>query len=158
MHNTTVSSFNSTTLRIGMLTALSAVAMLALGFAPAPSLYYLLGASAIAVVVIASTGPKIAQPLPLLSLVLTAGVPAGLAMIFRGTSLIWAIAPVLALVVASATWMFASTRSSAHTVAAQSDDTSIVVEPTDFATADELMPKWHEKTAVTNDDSSATAA
>lgn len=158
MHNTTASSLNSITLRIGILTATSAVAMLALGFAPIPALYYLLGASLLAVVVIVSTDPKMSQPVATLPMGLTVGVPAILALLFRGTSLVWAIVPVLALVVSSATWMFVSTRYNATTVAAEPSDISTLDEPSDFAFADELMSKRHEKTAVTHDDSSATAA
>lgn len=156
MQRTTVSSLSPSLLRIGCLTAVSALAMLSLGFAPLPALFYLLGACGLTIVVITATGPKLKEPLAVTPTLLVIVVPMLIAIIFRGTSLVWAVVPVLALVVASATWMVASTRYAATTVRQTPTASNPTLEPQTFATADELLPK-HE-TAVTNDNSSETAA
>lgn len=156
MHNSTASELNPTVIRIGVLTAAAAVSILALGFAPIPQLFTLLGLSVLASLVTIYTGPtgsKTALTLPIAVLIV---VPALCTLLMRSTSLIWAVAPVLAFVVGAATWMVATTRyatiDATETITADSTGTITMT------VADELQPKRDEKAAAADEESSATAA
>ena len=153
MHNIIDSELDPTTLRAAIVATISAICVMALGFAPVPQLWYFLGAGVLAVLVTLATGPKFTDVSVEWPPTLMTIVPALLALIIRGTSLIWAIVPVLAFVVAAATWMLVTNRYAETTV--EEPDTPITV---DEVPQDELAPKREEKTAVTNDESSATAA
>ena len=156
MHDT--SALNSTTIRIGALTATAAISVLALGFAPVPQVFAWLAGAVIAALVIIVTGPrgsKAALSLPMTGLL---ALPAVGAWIIRGTSLIWAVVPVLAFVVAAATWMMATNR-----YAAMTEDTADepVQQPTETSTTVSIATKRsaaHDNAEATNDESSATAA
>lgn len=146
MHNTTASELNPTVIRISVLTAAAAVSILALGFAPIPQLWSWLGLSMLASLVAIFTGPKVSKTglnLPIAVLIV---LPALCTLLMRSTSLIWAVAPVLAFVVGTATWMVATTRYATA-------DTTVTV-----TVVDELQPKRDEKAAAADEDSSATAA
>lgn len=148
MHNTTASELNPTVIRIGVLTAAAAVSILALGFAPIPQLWSWLGLSILASLVTIFTGPKGSKTglnLPVAVLII---LPALCTLLMRSTSLIWAVAPVLAFVVAAATWMVATSR---YATADTTGTATVTV-------ADELQPKRDEKAAAADKDSSATAA
>ena len=148
MHNTTASELNPTVIRISVLTAAAAVSILALGFAPIPQLWSWLGLSILASLVTIFTGPKGSKTglnLPVAVLII---LPALCTLLMRSTSLIWAVAPVLAFVVAAATWMVATSR---YATADTTGTATVTV-------ADELQPKRDEKAAAADKDSSATAA
>ena len=148
MHNTTASELNPTVIRIGVLTAAAAVSILALGFAPIPQLWSWLGLSMLASLVAIFTGPTVSKTglnTPIAVLIV---LPALCTLLMRSTSLIWAVAPVLAFVVAAATWMVATSR---YATADTTGTATVTV-------ADELQPKRDEKAAAADKDSSATAA
>lgn len=158
MQTTTVTEFKQTTLRIGVLTAAGAVSILALGFAPVPDVFYWLGASLLAIILTIATGPKGSNSelsLPIASLLL---VPALGTLLTRGTSLIWAVAPVLAFVVGAVTWMVATNRYAA--LESSERDTAETTEHLTVTVSDaKLEPQGNEREiAATNDDTSAAAA
>lgn len=164
MRNTTVSDIHPTTLRISLLTAISAVFVMVLGFAPPPHLYFLLGASALAAVITIATGPKPATRPSSLPAILTTVIPALLALVVRDTSLMWAVVPVVTFVVAAATWLVATNLYS--DVEKEHDVEKELVDSPEVSTSDavvihstdELEPKRQQKAATVNEDSSATAA
>lgn len=63
----------------------------------------------------------LAQPDSATAVMLLVGVRALVTLWLRGTSLIWVTGPVLAVVVASATWMVASARYSSNATTAEPD-------------------------------------
>ncbi len=153
MHNIIDSEFNPISLRAALIAAASGMCVLAMGFAPIPQLWYFLAAGAVIAVITLATGPKftnISVEVPTVFLIL---IPALLAIVFRNTSLIWAVVPMLAFVVAAATWMLITNRY-AETAA----EVSVQPAVTHQVPGDELAPKRQEKTAAANDESSATAA
>ena len=158
MHDT--SALDSTTIRIGTLTAAAAISVLALGFAPVPQVFYWLGAAVLAVLLTIITGPKgsnSALSLPLAGLF---AIPALGTLVVRETSLIWAVVPVLAFVVAAATWMVATNRYAAiHDEATDTVETRAKTHAPETTTV-MLSSKrsGDEKAAAANDDTSATAA
>lgn len=153
MHNIFNSELNPTTLRAAIVATVSAICVMALGFAPVPQLWYFLAGGVLIVIITLATGPKFTDVAVELPPALMTVVPALLAVVFRGTSLIWAVVPVLAFVVAAATWMLVTNRYTETTV-----EQPVESETTDRVLQDDLAPKREEKTAVTDDESSATAA
>lgn len=153
MHNIFDSELSPTTLRAALVATISAICVMALGFAPIPQLWYFLAGGALVMIVALVTGPKFTDVSVELPPALMTIVPALLAVVLRGTSLIWAIVPVLAFVVAAAAWMLVTNRYTETTV-----EQPVESEATDRVLEDELAPKREEKTAATNDESSATAA
>jgi hypothetical protein len=156
MHDT--SAIDSTTIRIGTLTAAAAISVLALGFASVPQVFYWLGAAVLAVLLTIITGPKgsnSALSLPMTGLLV---VPALCTLVVRETSLIWAVVPVLAFVVAAATWMVATNRYAA--MHDEATDTTVAETDAPETTTVMLSSKrsGDEKAAAANDDTSATAA
>ncbi|GAA4110875.1 hypothetical protein [Enteractinococcus coprophilus] len=155
MHNIIDSDLDPTTRRAAIVATITASCVLALGFASIPQLWYLLAIGAVIVIVTLATGPKTAAVSVELPTVVMTIVPALLALVFRGTSLVWAIVPVLAFVVAAAAWMLVTNQYTETTV--EEIPEPEIGEPEQLS-QDELAPKREEKTAVTNDESSATAA
>lgn len=153
MHHIFNSQLSPTTLRAALVATVSAICVMALGFAPVPQLWYFLVGGVLVVTVTFATGPKPTDTSVALPSIFIAVIPALLPVVFRNTSLIWAITPVLAFVTAAATWMLVTNRYPETTV-----EEAVKSETTDRVFEDELAPKREEKTAVTNDDSSATAA
>lgn len=152
MHATTAADLNPTTRRIAILTTISAGSMLALGFAPLPQLLYVLAISIIAFGLTLATGLKNSTRTWHLPMLMLATLPAIMTILLRGTALAAVAVPVLAFVVAAATWMVATNRyTDQHIDAPETNHTAGGV-------SDELQPKRDEKAAATNDDSSATAA
>ena len=153
MHHIFNSQLSPTSLRAALVATDSAICVMALGFAPVPQLWYFLVGGVLVVTVTFATGPKPTDTSVALPSIFIAVIPALLPVVFRNTSLIWAITPVLAFVTAAATWMLVTNRYPETTV-----EEAVESETTDRVFEDELAPKREEKTAVTNDDSSATAA
>lgn len=153
MHNIFESELNPTTLRAAIIATISAICVMALGFAPNPQLWYFLAAGTGISIILLATGPKFTNVSVELPTVLMTIIPAVLAFGFRFTSLIWAVVPVLAFVVAAATWMLVTNRYTETEVEAAAEPA--LSQP---KLHDELAPKREEKTAITNDKSSATAA
>lgn len=161
MHHTTQT--NPISVRIGVLTAAAAVSILAIGFAPIPQMFYWLAVGALASLVTILTGPKgsnSALTLPIAGLLV---VPALCTLAVRGTSLIWAVAPVLAFVVGAVTWMLATNRYATIQATDQTADTTQTSARTSFTSGSvtvsrQLDTKRDEKAAAANDDTSATAA
>ena len=153
MHNIFDSKLDPTTLRAAIVATISAICVMALGFAPVPQLWYFLAAGVLIVILTLATGPKFTDVSVELPPAFMTVVPAVLALVFRGTSLIWAVVPVLAFVVAAATWMLVTNRYAETTV-----EESLEPETADRVPEDQLAPKREEKTAITNDESSVTAA
>ena len=161
MHHTTQT--NQLSVRIGVLTAAAAVSILAIGFAPIPQMFYWLAAGALASLLTILTGPKgsnSALTLPITGLLV---VPALCTLAVRETSLIWAVAPVLAFVVGAVTWMLATNRYATIQATDQTADTTQTSARTSFTSGSvtvsrQLDIKRDEKAAAANDDTSATAA
>lgn len=156
MHATTAAELNPTTRRIAILTAISAGSMLALGFAPLPQLLYLLAIGGIAFGLTMATGLKNSTRTWNLPILMLTALPAIMTIVLRGTALAAVAVPVLAFVVAAATWMVATNRYTDQHIDAQVD-AQVTDHPAGLV-SDELQPKRDEKTAAANDDSSATAA
>lgn len=152
MHATTATELNPITRRIAILTAISAGSMLALGFAPLPQLLYLLAIGGIAFGLTMATGLKNSTRTWNLPILMLTALPAIMTIVLRGTALAAVAVPVLAFVVAAATWMVATNRYTDQHIDAHVTDHPAGLVP------DELQPKRDEKTAAANDDSSATAA
>jgi hypothetical protein len=155
LHHT--SETNPTLIRIGILTAAAAISILAIGFAPVPQVYSWLGLSALAILLTILTGPKgsnSALSLPILGLML---IPALGTLLVRGTSLIWAVVPVLAFVVAAVTWMVATNR---YASIETNDETAVQAsnQRSTITVTNTLDAKRNENTAATNEDTSRTAA
>ena len=157
MQNIFGSQLHPTTARTALIAVISGGSVLALGFAAVPQLFYLLAAGILAVILTLATGQNVTKrsvepPSALMML-----VPAVLALVFRGSSLSWAVVPVLAFVVAAAAWMLVSNRYVEASVT-QPAERETVDRVAQDAAPDDLAPKRQEKTAVTNNESSATAA
>lgn len=152
MHNFNDSELNPISLRAGIIAAIAAICVMALGFAPVPQLCFFLALGSVFTLITIVTGPKVSNVSVELPAVVMTLIPAVLVVAFRGTSLVWATVPVLAVVVAAATWMLVTNRYIETTVD-QSANPAAQHMP-----ADELAPKREEKTAVTDDETSATAA
>lgn len=127
------------------------IATLMLGFAPFPQVFYVLGGALLVAAIVLGTGStfslaQLRQPLTGLTGIAILTVAA-----IRGTALIWMAVPVLAGLVAVASWLILT-----H------DDTAVTTQKMPAAlpdhTPDELSPRRDEKTAATDEDSSATAA
>jgi len=160
LHHT--SKTNPTLIRIGILTAAAATSILAIGFAPVPQVFSWLGISALAVLLTILTGPKgsnSALSLPILGLML---IPTLGTLMVRGTSLIWAVVPVLAFVVAAVTWVVATNRyASIETndeTAGQTSSQRSTITVTNTLDAKRNEHTAATNTAATNDDTSTTAA
>lgn len=152
------STIDPTTTRIGVLTAAAASSVLAIGFAPVPQVFSWLGFSALAVLLTILTGPKGSNSAlsgPILGLLLA---PVVITVLVRGTSLIWAVVPVLAFVVGAITWMVATNRYAS--IEQHNDVTPSETEhPSSTITVtDTLSTKRDTRAAETTDDTSATAA
>ena len=161
MHHTTQT--NPISVRIGVLTAAAAVSILAIGFAPIPQVFYWLAAGAAASIMTILTGPKgsnSALTLPIAGLLV---VPALCTVAVRDTSLIWAVAPILAFVVGAVTWMLATNRyATIEATEETAEDTQPPAQTTFTSGAvtvsRQLDAKRDAKAAAANDDTSATAA
>lgn len=153
MHNSTSTPLRPIASRTVIVTASSAVATLAMGFAPFPQFWFILAVALVVTTITIATGPKATgttrnRPLAGLAILMALVV-----LTIRGTSLVWAVVPVLAFVVATVVWLIVSNR-----YAQTAESVTQQVAPKQVADQDKLAPKRDEKTAATNDTSSATAA
>ena len=130
-------------------------------------MFYWLAVGALASLLTILTGPKgsnSALTLPIAGLLV---VPALCTLAVRGTSLIWAVAPVLAFVVGAVTWMLATNRYATIEATEETADNTQTQTQTSAQTtftsgsvtvSRQLDTKRDEKAAAANDDTSATAA
>lgn len=147
------STWHPTTFRSVLIAAITAIVVIALGFAPLNHLWYYVVAGLVATVIIVATGPKLNNISAGSPAVVFLVIPAVLVFAVRNTSLIWFVVPTLAFVMAAAVWVQVQNRYLAQREQAQPQP-----EVADSSQDDELAPKREEKTATTNDDSSMTAA
>lgn len=144
-----------TSLRALLIAASTAVATLVLGFAPFPQVFYVLGGALLVSVIALGTGSTFSLAQLLQPLTGLTGIAMLTVAVIRGTALVWMAVPVLAGLVAVASWLIITNRDTTLTPDKRQD---AVAGQGPATTPDELTPRRDEKTAATDEDSSATAA
>ena len=157
MRHTSVSELHPTIRRAIILAAISAIMVLSIGFAPIPTLFYVLSAGCIALCITWATDARPVLRFASNPILLAPIVPVVVSFLVRGTALAWAAVPVLAIVTAGAAWIIA-VNVSANMPAATTTPTQAVDELPSITSTDVALPTTQEKPTVADEDSSATAA
>lgn len=117
MRTTLRSSLPPHTLRTTICATSATVFLLSLGFGPTPALYWLLSVTAAVFCITTATDLRGAKSQrSKLPQVLSTVIPALCILIFRETSLVWVVTPMLTFVAATAVWAAATNRH--HEIAA----------------------------------------